>query len=72
MHEQIGKSALDGFEMTKPRVGSVEPLDQRGDAVLEVRQRRVIGVRELNPFELLDQAGEQLFQLARHRVARLG
>ena len=58
MHEQIGKPALDGFEIAEPRVGGVEPFDQLGDAVFEVAERRVIGVRELYPFELFDQPGQ--------------
>ena len=72
MHEQIGEPALDGFEIAEPCIGRVEPLDQLGDAVLESAQRCVIGVGELNPFELLDQPGKKLLQLARHRVAGFG
>ena len=72
MHQEIGEPALDGFEIAEPRIGSVEPLDQLGDAVLKVAQSRVIGVGELHPFELLDQAGEKLLEFARHRVARFG
>ncbi len=44
VNEQIGQAALDGFEMAKPRVGRVEPPHQLGNTILEVRERRVIGV----------------------------
>ena len=67
MHQQIGEPALDRFEIAEPRVGGVEPLDQLGDAVFECAERGVIGMGELHPFELLDQSGEQLLQLARAR-----
>ncbi len=72
MHEEIGQAALDGFEIAETRVGGVEPFDQLRDAVFEMAERRVIGVRELDPFELLDESGQQLLKLARHGVARFG
>ncbi len=72
MHQQIREPALDGFEIAELGVGGVEPLHQLGDAILEIAQRRVIRMRELNPFELFDQPGEQFFKLVRHRVAGLG
>jgi len=42
--------------MDETRIGGVEPLHQRRDPVFEMRQRRVVGVGELNPFELFDES----------------
>ena len=72
MHQQICDPTLDGFQIAKFGVGGIEPFDQLGNAVFEVAEGRVIGMRELNPFELFDQAAEQLFKLPRHGVARIG
>ena len=72
MHEQIGEPALDRFEIAEPCIGRVEPLDQLGDAVFESAERCVIGVGELNPFELFDQPGKKLLKFARHGVSRFG
>ena len=55
--QKIGKAALDAFQHAKARVGGVEPLDQGCNAVLQVAQRRAIGMGQLHPFELLDQSG---------------
>ena len=58
--------------MAEPRVGGIEALHQCRDAVFQMRQRRVIGVRQLHPFELLDQPREQLLELVWHRGSRFG
>ena len=72
MHQQVGDAALDRFEMTEPRVGGIEALHQRRDPVFQMRQRGVIGMRQLHPFELFDQPREQLLELVRHRGSRFG
>ena len=72
VNQQIGEPALDPFKQPEPRIRNIEPLDQTGDAVLEMRERGVIGMGELHPFELLDQAGQKLLQLARHRMPGFG
>ena len=72
IHQEIGEAALDTFEQTKPRIRSVKPFDQRRDAILEMGKRRMIGIRELRPFEFLDQAGQQLLKFPGHGVTRLG
>jgi hypothetical protein len=69
MHEKIGEAALDGFEIAEACVRGVKPLDQLRDAIFEMAERGMIGVGELHPFELLDEPGQELFQLARHRMA---
>ena len=67
MHQQIGDPALDRCKIAEPCVGGVKPLDQLGDTVFQRAKRGVIGMGELHPFELFDQSGEKLLQLARAR-----
>ena len=69
MNQQVGEPTLDGIEMREAGIGGIEPLHQRGDAILEMAERGVVGVGELNPFELFDQAGDQPLELARNRMA---
>ena len=67
MHQEIGDAALDRFEMAEPRVGGIEALHQRRDAVFQMRQSGVIGVGQLHPFEFFDQPREQFFKLVGDR-----
>ena len=47
MDEQLCQTALDRLEMIEPGIGSVELLDQFGDPVLEMAERRLVAAREL-------------------------
>ena len=72
VNQEIGQAALDGLEIAETRVGGIEPFDQLRDAGFEMPKRGVIGMGELHPFKLLDESAQQLFELARHRVAGFG
>src|SRR5215470_13214957 len=69
MDEQISKPALDRFEVVEPGVGSIELLDQFGDPVLEMAERRLVAARELNPFDLVDQSIDHRFELVGNALA---
>ena len=45
MDEQLGQPALDRLEMVEPGVGGVELLDQLGDPILEMAERRLVAAR---------------------------
>ena len=47
VNQEISQSAFHAFEQSQTRVGRIEPLHQQGDAIFEMRQRGVIGLREL-------------------------
>ncbi len=53
--QQLGKSALDRFEMIEATIGLVELLDQSDDAILQMRDRGLVAARELKSFQLVGQ-----------------
>ena len=67
--QQVGKPALDGFQMAEPGVGGVELLRKFGDAVLERAERKLIALAELHTVEPLAQSANRAFQLGRHRAS---
>ena len=69
MDEQLGQATLDRFEMIEPGVGGVELLDQFGDPVLEMAERRLVAARELYAFDLVDQTRDHGFELVGHVLA---
>ena len=70
MDEQFGQPALDRFEVAEAGVGGVELFDQPGDPVLEMADRRLVGARELQPFELVGEGpiDRRLSQLVMRRA----
>ncbi len=69
MDQELGQPALDRFEMVETGVGGVELLDQLGDPILEMAERRLVAAVELNALDLVDQAGDHGLELARDVLA---
>ena len=72
MDKEVSNAALDRFEMNETRIGRIEALHERRNAIFEMRKRCMIGVGQLDPFQFFDQPGEQFLQFARHRLACVG
>src|SRR4249920_3852537 len=71
MDQELSQAPFDRFQLADPRVRSIELLDQLGDTVLELAEGGVIAARELHPLDLVDQSGDDGFELVWHALTGL-
>ena len=71
MHEQVGQTALDGFQVSEPGVRSVQPLHELDDAILEMPERDRFAARLLHLLDLVGHRLHQRLKASGHAVIRL-